>query len=156
MSLRFTALGAGVFTAWTGMVREKKFRHLACWLAGWALFLSWPRRLICTRCDSYGELCRSYYLGKYTSLLFPRAEGGEVGPLGFTLEVVALSAVFWIPALALRENRKLLFRYLFAMQLVLAGQFLHACRRCAAEAAEEWKKACPANRAWRAAGGVLR
>ncbi len=149
MALRFAAFVAGVLTALWGMVKERKFKHLAVWLGGWALFLTWPRYLICSRCEGYGNMCYSYYIGKYTSMLFPRVEGKEPGNLGLVQEVVSLSTIFWTPALALRGNRKLLARYLATMNAVLLGQFLHACRYCAANSTQEWKNVCPAHRTWK-------
>ena len=149
MALRFAALGLVSLTALGGMVEERKPKHLAAWLGAWALFMTWPRYLICARCDGYGQMCYPHYLGKYTSLLFPRAEGKEVGPLGFGLETFCLIVILWTPVLALRGNRQLLTRYLIAMQLVLAGQFFHACRWCAAHSTQGWKRACPAYRAWK-------
>lgn len=149
MPLRFAAFAFAAAEAVRGMVGERKFRHLLAWLGGWALFLTWPRYLICSRCEGYGEMCRSYYLGKYTSLLYPRVEGKSVGKLGLALEILSLSAIFWVPALALRKNRKKLARYLALMQAVLLGQFFHACRWCGTHDQQEWKKVCPAYRFWR-------
>lgn len=149
MALRFLAFLAAGYLAVAGMVRERKYRHLLTWLAGWALFLTWPRYLICSRCEGYGQMCRSYFLGKYTSLLFPRAEGKKVGPLGLSLELLSLSVMFWAPALALRRDPKALLRYLAAMQAVLLGQFFHACRWCGTRSDEAWKTVCPVHRFWK-------
>ncbi len=148
MALRFASFGVGLLAAAAGMIKERKFKHLAYWLGSWTLFLTWPRYLICSRCEGYGKMCYSYYLGKYTSLIFPRVEGKEVGPLGFGLEVLSLASIFWTPVLALRDDRELLTKYLFAMQLVLAGQFFHACRWCATNSTEQWKNVCPAHKIW--------
>lgn len=150
MALRFLAFALAGLEAVRGMLSEKKFRHLSAWLGGWALFLTWPRYLICSRCEGYGEMCRSYYLGKYTSSLFPRVEGKEVGRLGIFLEVLSLSAVFWVPVLALRRNGRALSRYLALMQAVLLGQFFHACRWCGTHANQGWKAVCPAHSFWKA------
>lgn len=150
MTLRFAAFALAVMEAARGMVRERKFRHLIAWLGGWALFLTWPRYLICSRCEGYGEMCRSYYLGRYTSLLFPRVEEKDVGRLGLFLEVLSLSAIFWLPIQALRRDRGMLAGYLTLMQTVLLGQFFHACRWCGTHAQQGWKAVCPAHRFWRA------
>lgn len=149
MALRFAAFAAAGAEAVQGMWMEGKFRHLLAWLGGWTLFLTWPRYLICSRCEGYGEMCRSYYLGKYTSMLFPRVEGKTVGRLALVLEVLSLSTIFWVPALALRGNRKVLAKYLALMQVVLMGQFFHACRWCGTHDRQEWKAVCPAYRFWR-------
>jgi hypothetical protein len=149
MALRFTAFGLGGLVALGGMIKERKFKHLAAWLGTWALFLSWPRYLICSRCDGYGNMCYSYYLGKYTSMVFPKVEGKDVSPLGFAMEGFCLSSMFWTPVLALRNNRQLLIRYLVIMELVLAGQIFHACRYCAANSTQGWKNVCPAHRTWK-------
>jgi len=149
MALRFAAFGLGGLVAMGGMIKERKFKHLAFWLGTWALFMSWPRYLICSRCEGYGNMCYSYYLGKYTSMVFPKVGGKEVGPLGFAMEGFCLNSMFWTPALALRNNRQLLIRYLVIMELVLLGQFFHACRYCAANSTQQWKNVCPAHRTWK-------
>jgi len=152
MALRFAVFGLGALVALGGMVKERRFKQIAAWLGAWTLFLTWPRYLICARCDGNGNKCCSYYLGRYTSAVFPRVKGKEVGPLGFDLEALCLSSIFWTPILALRDNRELLTRYLIIMQSVLAGQFLHACRWCAANSTQEWKEACPSYRTWKKLG----
>lgn len=149
MAFRFAAFAAGVMVALLGMIKERKFKHLAAWLGGWALFLTWPRYLICSRCEGYGNMCYSYYIGKYTSMVFPKVEGKVPGGLGLAQEVASLSTIFWAPAIALRGNRKLLAQYLAIMNVVLLGQFFHACRYCAANSTQEWKNACPAHRTWK-------
>ncbi len=149
MALRFAAFGLGGMVALTGMFREKKFKHLAAWVGTWALFLTWPRYLVCSRCEGYGKMCYPYYLGKYTSMVFPKVEGKDVGPLGFGMEGFCLLSLFWTPALALRNNRDLLTRYMLIMQLVLIGHLLHACRWCAANSTQAWKNVCPAHRTWK-------
>ena len=148
MALRFASFGLGILVALAGMIRERKFKHLAFWLGTLGLFLTWPRYLTCSRCDGYGDMCYSFYLGKYTSLLFPRVEK-DVGPLGFGMEGFCLLSMFWTPALALRNNRELFTRYMLVMQLVLFGHFFHACRWCAANSTQAWKNVCPAHRAWK-------
>jgi hypothetical protein len=154
MAVRFAAFGLGAAMALGGMIRERKFKHLAAWLGAWGLFLTYPRYLICARCDGYGNMCYSYYLGKYTSMVFPRVEGKEVGPLGFTLEIICLGSIFWMPALALRDDRKLMLRYLAIMQFVGIAHFFHACRWCAANSTQEWKNKCPAHRTWKKRLGI--
>ena len=149
MALRFVAFGLGLVAALGGMIKERKFKHLAFWLGTWALFLSWPRYLICSRCEGYGKMCYPYYLGKYTSMVFPKVEGKDVGPLGFGMEALCLSSMFWTPALALRHDRELFTRYMIIMQLVMIGQFFHACRWCAANSTQQWKNVCPAHRTWK-------
>lgn len=149
MALRFAAFGLGMLIALAGMIKERKFKHLAFWLGTLGLFLTWPRYLICSRCEGYGNMCYSYYIGKYTSLVFPKVEGKDVGPLGFGMEAFCLGSLFWTPALAMRNNRELLTRYMLVMQLVLIGQFFHACRYCAANSTQEWKNVCPNHRIWK-------
>ncbi len=147
MAARFIVMGEAFFVALREMLKERKPGFIWVWLGGWALFLTLPRYLICARCDGYGEMCYSYYLGKYTSNLFPRSSG-KVGRLGLGLEILSLSTIFWTPVFALRGSRKKLFRYLSLLNLVLAGQFFHACRYCGMHSKEEWKKVCPAFRFW--------
>lgn len=149
MTLRFAAFGLGVVMALVGMVRERKFKHLGAWLGSWAVFLSIARYIICARCEGYGKMCYSYYIGKYTSLVLPQVEGKEVGPVGIGLEAACLGSIFWIPAIAMRGDRRLLLRYLAIMQVVLIGQVFHACRWCAQNSTQEWKNACPAHRTWK-------
>lgn len=149
MVLRFAAFGLGILTALGGMIKERRFKYLAAWLGIWALFLSWPRYLICSRCEGYGRRCYPYYLGKYTSMVFPGVEDKEVGRAAMALEAFCLGGISWTPALALRGDPRLLVRYLVIMQLVLAGQFFHACRWCAANSTQEWKNDCPSYRMWK-------
>jgi hypothetical protein len=149
MALRFAAFGLGVAMALGGMIKERKFKHLGAWLGAWSVFLTVARYIVCARCEGYGKMCYSYYIGKYTSLVFPKVEGKEVGPLGFGMEAAALGTIFWVPVLALRNNRQLLTRYFVIMQLVMAGQFFHACRWCAANSTQGWKNTCPAHRTWK-------
>ncbi len=153
MAARFAAFAAADAEALRGMVGERKYRHLLVWLGGWALFLTWPRYLICSRCEGYGKMCRSYYLGRYTSSVFPRVEGKRVGGAAVLLEVLCLSTIFWTPAIALRKNRVALSRYLALMQTVLLGQFFHACRWCGTHSHEGWKAVCPAHRYWKSRAG---
>ena len=152
MALRLLAFGAGAAAGLAGLLRNRRWKELAAWMGGWALFLSWPRYLICASCSGYGQMCYSYYLGKYTSLVFPRREK-EVPAFGLALEVLSLSLIFWMPAVGMRSDRKGLLRYLALMQLVLVGQFLHACRYCAAHSDDPFKRACPAYRFWSSMGG---
>jgi hypothetical protein len=152
MAFRFASFGLGIVVALGGMIKERKFKHLAAWFGAWGLFLTIARYLICSRCEGYGKMCYSFYIGKYTSMIFPEVEGKDVGPLGFGLEALCLSSIFWTPILALRNNRKLLTRYLAIMQLVLAGQFFHACRWCAGHSTQEWKNNCPSYRTWKKLG----
>lgn len=148
MALRFAALGAGVAVAGAGLIREKRKKELLAWLGGWGLFLTWPRYLICAGCSGYGKLCHSYYLGRYTSMILPRREK-PVPLYGLGLEGLALSTIFWAPAVGLRKNFKFLAAYLALMQLVLAGQFLHACRYCGTHSEDQFKKFCPNHQFWR-------
>ncbi len=92
-------------------------------------------------------MCYSYYLGKYTSMIFPKREK-PVPQIGLGMEVLSLSTIFWAPALAMRKDRKSLLTYLVLMDLVLAGQFFHACRYCGTHADDEFKKVCPAYNIW--------
>ena len=149
MAFRFAIFGLGEAIALGGMLKERKYKHLGAWLGIWALFLTWPRYLICSRCDGYGENCYPYYLGKYTSKVFPKVEGKDVGNLGFAMEAFCLGGMYWTPFLALRKNRKLLLRYMAVMQLVLLVHFFHACRWCADNSDQEWKMACPNHRIWK-------
>ncbi len=149
MALRFAVFGLGSLVALAGMIKERKFKHLAFWLGSWGLFLTWPRYLICARCEGHGNMCYSYYLGKYTSCCSPRWRGRTWARWGSAWRPSACPPSFWTPALAMRNNRKLLMRYMAIMQLVLIGQFFHACRYCAANSTQEWKNVCPAHRTWK-------
>lgn len=148
MAARFAALALGILVALGGMIKERKFKHLAAWLGAWGVFLTYARYLICARCEGYGKMCYSHYMGKYTSMIFPRVEDKEPGTQGNMVEAICLGAISLMPALALRDDRKLMLRYLAFLQFVFTAQFFHACRRCAANSTQEWKKKCPGNRAW--------
>ncbi len=148
MALRFLAFGAGALVALVGLIKGGRKKELLAWLGGWGLFLTLPRYLICASCSGYGKMCHSYYLGKYTSMILPKREK-PVPLYALGLEGLALSTIFWAPAIGLRKDRKSLVAYLAMMQLVLAGQFLHACRYCGTCADDEFKKFCPAHQFWR-------
>lgn len=148
MALRFLTFGAGLAVAGAGFIRNGKKKGLLAWLGGWGLFLTIPRYLICASCSGYGKMCYSFYLGKYTSMIFPKREK-EVPMIGLGMEVVSLSTIFWAPALAMRKDRKNLMLYLILMDMVLAGQFFHACRYCGTHADDEFKKVCPGHRFWK-------
>ncbi len=149
MALRLAAFATGLAMALVGMIRERKFKLLGAWLGTWGVFLSIARYLTCSRCDGYGKMCYSFYIGKYTSLVLPRTEGKDVGPVGIGLEAACLGAIFWIPVVAMRGDRRLLARYLAVMQLTLIGQVFHSCRWCARNSRQAWKDACPVHRTWK-------
>ncbi|MDD3717757.1 MAG: hypothetical protein PHP28_03725 [Actinomycetota bacterium] len=151
MALRFAAFGTGIIMALVGMIKERKFKLLGAWLGVWSVFLTIARYIICSRCEGYGQMCYSYYIGKYTSLVLPGVEGKDVGPVGIGLEAACLGSIFWIPAVAMRGDRRMLARYLAVMQLVLIGQVFHACRWCARNSTQEWKNQCPVHRTWKKA-----
>jgi hypothetical protein len=148
MALRFLAFGAGALVALVGLIKGGRKKELLAWLGGWGLFLTLPRYLICASCTGYGKMCYSYYLGKYTSMILPKREK-PVPLYGLGLEGLALSTIFWAPAIGLRKDRKSLMAYLAMMQLVLVGQFLHACRYCGTHSDDEFKKFCPNHQFWR-------
>jgi hypothetical protein len=148
MALRFLVFGVDLIVAGAGLVRNGKKKELLAWLGGWGLFLTIPRYLICASCSGYGKMCYTYYLGKYTSMIFPKREK-EVPMIGLGLEIVALSTMSLAPAFGLRKDRKALLAHLALTDLVLAGQFFHACRYCGTHADDNFKKFCPGHRFWR-------
>jgi hypothetical protein len=148
MAVRFLVFGAATIFGAMQMIKGGKKKELLAWLGGWGLFLTIPRYLICASCSGYGKMCYSYYIGKYTSMIFPKREK-DVPMSGFALEVLSLSAITFAPALAMREDRKKLMTYLILMDLVMAGQFFHACRYCGTHAEDEFKMHCPNHRFWR-------
>ena len=130
------------------LIKERQEEGTAGLAGRLGALLTIPRYLICASCSGYGKMCYSFYLGKYTSMIFPKREK-EVPMIGFALEVLSLSAITFAPALAMREDRKKLMTYLILMDLVMAGQFFHACRYCGTHAEDEFKKHCPNHRFWR-------
>jgi hypothetical protein len=147
MALRFATFAVTNIFGAVGLVRSGNKKLMAAWLAGWGLFLTVPRYLICASCSGYGKMCYSFYLGKYTSKVFPKREK-EVPHAGLVLEGLALSTMSMVPALAMRSDRKSLMTYLILQDLVLAQQFFHACRYCGTHSEDEFKKFCPNYRFW--------
>ncbi len=147
MALRFLTFAATTAAGAAGLIRGGNKKLMAAWLAGWALFLTIPRYLICASCSGYGKMCYSFYLGKYTSMILPRREK-EVPMIGLGLEVLSLSTISLMPVLAMRKDRKNLITYLILNDLLLAGQFFHACRYCGTHAEDDFKKFCPNYRFW--------
>jgi hypothetical protein len=124
------------------MLRKGKFKEIAALIGAFGFFFTVPRRMICGRCDNYGKMCYSLYLGKVTSMIMPKVEGKQITNFGIALELSAIGAVAMIPAWAMRKNIFLLMPYMAMLDTTLAMQFLHACRHCGLYA-EDWRKDCP-------------
>ena len=146
MGIRFLVIGAQFLVALVGLVRERSWKALGVMLGAFMFFLTVPRYLICCRCEGYGQMCYSLYLGKITSLYLPKVEGKSplvsVNPVGAALELLTLGTLANVPAISLRKNRKLLALYLLLSNITVLMHFSHACRHCA-ENATDWKKDCP-------------
>lgn len=144
MMVKFLVLGAQTAVALYGLVKERSWKALAAYFAGFTLFWTFARALTCARCDHYGRLCYSYYLGRATSMLHPKREG-DIGPLGMGLEITALSLLGVAPAIGLLKNKRLLALYQLFATATLVMHFSHACRHCGLYAdADEWRGQCPA------------
>jgi hypothetical protein len=146
MAVRFSVLGAQFIVALAGLTRERSWKALAVMFAALAFFFTVPRYLICCRCEGYGQMCYSLYMGKLTSLYLPKVEGKgpmeSVTPVGAALEELASGGLVVAPAIGLRRNRKLLSLYLLLSNLTIALHFSHSCRHCA-EYATDWRRECP-------------
>jgi hypothetical protein len=142
MALRLSVFGAQAMVALTGMVRERSWRILGTWLAAIAFFLTLPRYLICCRCEGYGKKCYPLYLGKLTSLYLPKVEGKEVSPMAAGLELLTLNLMSNLPAIGLKNDKKLRNLYMLLANLTMGLQFYHACRHCA-RYADDFRKDCP-------------
>lgn len=148
MSLRFMVLAAQYTVALFGLLRERSWKSLAALLGGLGLFLTIPRYLLCARCGNYGENCRSFNLGKMTSMYLPKVEGKEPRALGAVFEILALLLVSNAPAVGLRHNRKLLALYILLASATLWLQMRYACLHCV-EYGTGWKRNCPGARVTR-------
>jgi len=148
MRVRLLVLSAQFLVALVGLWRERSFKALGVFLGAIAFFFTIPRYLICARCEGYGKDCYSLYMGKVTSMIWPKVEGKEVSPLGALLEVLTLLTVTNAPVVGLRSNRKLLALYMLLANATFWMHFSHACRHCA-QYATDWKKDCPAAKAAR-------
>lgn len=147
MALRSVALAAATAAGALGLARSGNKKLIGWWLAAWGMFLTLPRYLICASCSGYGKMCYSYYLGRYTSMIFPKREK-PVPMYSLFIEGACLSSIFLAPALAMKDDRKNLLTYLILSDLMLAGQFFHACRYCGTHADDDFKKHCPSFRFW--------
>ncbi|MBN1289304.1 MAG: hypothetical protein JXA49_06690 [Actinobacteria bacterium] len=125
------------------MIRKGKFKELGALIGAFVFFFTIPRRMICARCDQYGNNCYSLYLGKVTSWIHPKVEGKQVNNLGIALELLALGSMSAIPAWALKWHFKALMPYMLLLDTTVFMQFIHACRHCGLYATD-WRKDCPA------------
>lgn len=135
------------------MIKKGKLKELGALAGAFIFFFTIPRRMICARCDQYGNNCYSLYLGKVTSWIHPRIENKEVNNLGISLELLALGSMAMIPAWALKRNFKALVPYMLLLDITGLMQFVHACRHCGLYATN-WRKNCPAAQVARAVFSV--
>lgn len=143
MAARFTVFGLQFLIAFFGLIKERSWKSLLAFLGGFALFATVPRKMICCRCEGYGKMCYSLYLGKITSMYLPKIEDKEVDmKLGAGLELLALGTISNAPAIGLRKNKKLLAWYMLFSTLTVVMHFSHACRHCA-QNATDWRQDCP-------------
>lgn len=131
-----------------GMLKERSWKALAIYFSGFALFWTEARRQTCARCERYGEMCYSFYLGKASSMLV-KQQDKEITLYGMFLEGLALLLFGLAPAYGLKNNKKLLAIYMFIAQLVGATHVFHACRHCA-KYSTGWQRNCPSAILYRA------
>ena len=149
MAIRFSVLGAQFLVAVLGLLRERSWKALGVFAGSIAFFLTVPRYLICCRCEGYGRMCYSMYMGKLTSLYLPRVEWEPLvldNPIGAVLEELTLMTMMGAPAMGLRKSRGLLALYLVLSTVTLVVHFSHSCRHCA-ETANDWRRECPSAKA---------
>ena len=142
MKARFGIFGLQFLVAFVGLIKERSWGALAALIAAFSFFATVPRTLICCRCEGYGNMCYSLYLGKITSMYLPKIEDKEVSMFGAGLEAITLGIIVNAPAIGLRKNKKYLIPYLLLASLTFWTQFGHACRHCA-QNATDWKQDCP-------------
>jgi hypothetical protein len=142
MTLRFIIIAKQFVIALYGMIKLRSWKPLIAWFAGFALFATVPRTMICARCDGYGKKCYSLYLGKITSMYLPKIDKPVDMQLGAGLELLSLLTISNAPVIGLRKNKKLLAIYMILNTLTLVLHFSHACRHCA-QNATDWRKDCP-------------
>lgn len=142
MYLRFFFIGMQVLIAVAGMIKERSWKSLLAFSGAFAVFATVPRRLICARCDNYGKMCYSLYLGKITSMYLPKGEGDVDFRVGVPLEALCLATITNAPVIGLWRNKKLLLLYMLFANLTGAFQFSHACKHCG-QYASDWRSDCP-------------
>lgn len=143
MAIRFSVFGLQFLVALVGMIKARSWKSLLAFLGGFALFATVPRKMICARCDGYGNKCYSLYMGKITSMYLPKVEGKEVDmKVGAGLELLSLGTISNAPVIGLWHNKKLLAFYMLLSTITMASQFAHSCRHCA-QNATDWRKDCP-------------
>ncbi|MBN1288791.1 MAG: hypothetical protein JXA49_04045 [Actinobacteria bacterium] len=136
----FAQFGLALF----GLAWERKWKTFAATIGSLVFFFTLPRYLICARCPGYGKRCYSLYLGLATSRVMPRVEGKKVKTIGLMFETMALTGIGLVPITGLLGNLKMLVPYMVLLDTTLGTQFIHACRHCAYNAAEDsWQYNCP-------------
>jgi hypothetical protein len=141
IKLRFFVLAAQFLVGVVGLVKARSWKALGAFFGSLAFFATIPRMLICCRCENYGKMCYSLYIGKLTSMYLPQMEG-EITPFAMALVAATLATIANAPAIGMRKNKKLLGLYMMLSSATMALQFLHSCRHCA-RYATDWRKDCP-------------
>lgn len=141
MMLKVLVIAVQFLVGLFGMLKERSWRALGAFFAGFALFWSIARVMTCARCDNYGKDCYSLYLGKVTSKYLPKMDG-EIGPMSMGIEALALGLINNSPTVGLWRNRRLLAAYQLLSTATLVMHFSHSCRHCAHHATD-WRKDCP-------------
>ena len=150
MASRFTVLILLTITAFIAFVYTSSWILLSIWIGVMIVFSTVARKHICAKCEGYGKKCHSFYMGLYTSKLYP-FQGVEQPPTWAALLegfcILTTSALPFVP-LVLHFDLKgvpLMFTVFLALFLIhFVAQFHHACRHCVEYATDEWKKLCPA------------
>ena len=71
MASRFTVFILLTIMAVTAFVYTSSCILLSIWIGVMVVFYTVARKNICAKCEGYGKKCHSFYLGLYTSILYP-------------------------------------------------------------------------------------
>ena len=152
MASRFTVFILLTIMAVIVFLYTSSWILLSIWIGVMVVFYTAARKNICAKCEGYGKKCHSFYMGLYTSKLYPFQGIEEPPTWAAALEgicILTTSALPFVP-LVLHFDLKgvpLMFTVYLALFLInFVAQFFHACRHCVLHATEGWKKLCPANK----------
>ncbi|MBN2168492.1 MAG: hypothetical protein JW738_04550 [Actinobacteria bacterium] len=146
MRFRLFLFAAQYVYAAVALMLAKSWKSLTVTFGALAFFFP-LRYIVCARCQNYGKNCYSLYLGRITSMMMPKVEGKEIGPVSFILEVVTLYLITMGPVFGLMRKFKLLVPYMGLLSGTLGLQFMHSCRHCGLYAKEgTWQSKCPAGK----------
>ncbi len=125
-----TALFAvpGLLGSWA-LLRKAPLR-LPIFAGIWVAIATVVRKVVCCRCEYYGEDC-STMMGKWTAMLFEKDEEHPLTAEAFYLDFGLIGASILLPLPQVKKmGSRYLALYLLAVLLSAAGIRYFACRHC--------------------------